>query len=405
MLRHLQYKIQDKYNTLVDDPSTNINIDESLCYQLNDEFTPNISMICTKFNSKLDLQDTFVSPVHFSENKLNFNSTLLDKYPKFKENLQCIKDDTDEAINSFIESGGRIRDLLYRMNTIDPIEREYMNRANQLYTFNDNFYNFTGCYRSSGRDDMVTNGLMYHETQAILLYLLCGSNISIDIKYKVYMLFNYVGRVADVFNCFDSITVPNYTDENHELFKVVSYKYFLLQSLYDSSVQKRISLLEQLSKDTISSFILNSDDVTVGSIYIDDKEYSLANLIFKLYKYNTMFEDEITYNMTRLPAFRPYSLVNIEKPKRYDFAKFYISESFRKIMHTENIIFNQLLIFSFMSFLYKVNNNTDFKLSNKIDDVLFEDRNFQRFWIGAEEIYSSEELFKLFINFIEEVLR
>lgn len=411
MIRHLQYYLQDGFSSFIDDAEHLYHIDSD-----DYEWSVNNNRILTgvfdkakcKYYSHWGVRNTMCDPLDKNQKEgLKANEDLETYYPNYKENAQSIKDDTDNGINNFIQNGGRIRDLLYRMNSIDPIEREYMNRGNTLTALNENFNNFDTSFRSSGRDDMVTVGIMGHEIEAILLYLLNGSRIAININYKVHVLLNYIIRITNLCKILQSET-NQITLAQNDLY-VPSYKYFLIQSLYDSSCQNRIDLSSPISKDNIKELIKSNNDSTVGEaqISIDDRLYkiSLANIILISFIKNELFEDETIHNLTRLPVFNPCIFIDYTNSKvlKDDFGQMYISESFRKVMHTTSIILHQLLLFNFMDYIKKL---TDDKLSvsNPFDKVLFEDREFQLLWLSIEERYSSKELFEIFKEYMKEVI-
>ena len=182
MIKHLQYHLEDGFTSFIDDTENNIHIDKD-DYNLK-AGTQSIPTVFDKASSKYSKLSYQINNMCYPtkspiDGYLEFNTDLEKLYPNYEKNMESIKDDTDAAIKNFINKGGRIRDLLFRMNSIDPVEREFMNRGNTITAFNENFNNFNMSYRSSCRDDMVTSGLMGHEVEAILLYLLNGSNIRI----------------------------------------------------------------------------------------------------------------------------------------------------------------------------------------------------------------------------------
>ena len=397
MNTHLQYHIEDKVDNIIDDENHKIDytIFNARAYKYiatNENEIVLTPLVANNYDSTDD----------FENKKVSYNKKFLELYSSYKNNLKVIREDTDDAIKSFINNGGKIKDLLYRMNTMDPIEREFYNRSVGLITFNDNFNNFITNYKNSGKDDMVTTGIMNHEVNAILLYLLSGSNVKIKIDYNPYKLINFIYRTSGIKECIE-------VNSNFSINPSPSYKWFLLQSLYDSKFINKIPFICDLSKENQSKYIVNGEDDTLGKVYINkDISFSLAMIILRLYKHNTLFEEESIHNMCRLPVYLSSNIpTNIDNLKIKDLYNFFMTEEFRKIMHTTSIIFYQLLIFNFMEYLIKELNlfSTEIKnpidkhlteIKNPIDKHLFENREFQKIWILIEENCDSKKLFKLF---------
>ena len=385
MTTHLQYHIKDTIESITDTrdivKETNLNNGRDR-YSIYNTITP------MKFSNELNPDSDYI-----------INEEYVKIYKNYRDNLRVIREDTDKAIKDFISSGGRIKDLLYRMNTLDPIDREYNNRAFKLNTLNDNFNNFITNYKSSGKDDMVTIGLMNHEVNSILLYLLIGSGIYINIDYKVNKIMNFIYRTSNLKEIIE-------VNDSLSLNPSPSYKWFLLQSLYDSSFVNKIPFICNLSKSNQTKYEVNKDDDTLGRIYFMNKDIScsLAMLILRLYKHNKLFENESIHNMCRIPVYISTDLLNHEYECNYflqPFFKFFITEEFRNILHTMTIILHQLLVFSFMEYC---NIPKDTEIKNVVDRHLYKDREFQKLWIIIEEKYNQEELFKLFKDFMTYIL-
>ena len=394
MIRHLQYHLGDMYPSNIDDLrgiSGNIYINE-----------------CDGGNKYIRIKNTsmpdkYFNPIVEDDNgNIKFNTELLHSYPTFHKNLASIREETDIAIMKFIQSGGRIRDLLYRINTIEPIERENMNRGNKFVTYNDNFNNHTLNYLTSGMDDMVTAGLMCHELESILLYLLIGSSIKIDINYQVYIILNLIYKLTGIKEGIEA--------EDYKINPEFSFKYYFLKSLL--IFDKNISFNSNIGKDFIRNKIAKckSDMVYKKSgtltITIDNKDSyksSLALEILRLYINNEFYDNEIEHDMSRLSVCNPRAfLSDIKNFNITDLLRFSLTEGFRNIMHHSSIILYKLIVFNFMQYLLKKLNVDKITIRNPIDKALYSNREFQSYWIMFEEIYSSKELFKAFEEFVRE---
>lgn len=395
-MRHIQYYLEDGFNSIIDDK-------ESIFHFTADPNTNlKVQSIQGDITNPYNVTENIITPIMIDRNTRNiqFNSNLLRIYPSFESNYETIKKNTTQLIKEFILSNGRIRDLIYRMNTMNPIERQLYNRGSNNSINNDNFYNFNTSYRSSGRDDMVTLGIMSHEVESILLYLLIGSNNRIKIRYNVEKIINYIIELSNA---------QKKLDKKEKFLSITpNIRYVLLQSLCND----RLSYDSDFSKSNLKNFIDNPNDNTFGIVKINDKEYSLAHLIISLFISNQLFEDEAYYNLCRLPAYNPKTVfgnlldMNGNKQVKQDIINkgkglFFIGESFRSLLHNLMVILYQLILFNFID--YMNDKIIDYNIKNPIDKHLFKDREFQRFFIILEENYTKEEIFEYFDRYLKEM--
>ena len=396
-MRHIQYYLEDGFNSIIDDK------DSIYHFTANPDVNIKTQSILGDLTNSYHVTENIMTPIMIDGDNRNiqFNRNLLRIYPSFESNYETIKRNTTEIIKDFILSNGRIRDLIYRMNTINPIERQMNNRGSNNSVNNDNFYNFTTSYRSTGRDDMVTLGIMSHEVESILLYLLIGSNNKIKIKYNIEKIIKFIIELSDAQKVFD---------KKQEFLSITpNIRYVLLQSLHNND---RLRYDSDFSKSNLMNLINNSKDDTFGIVKINNKEYSLAYLIISLFISNEVFEDEAYFNLCRLPAYNPKTVfgnlldMNNNKQVKQNILNkgkglFFIEESFRSLLHNLMVILYQLVLFNFID--YMSNKIINYNIKNPIDRKLFNDRDFQKFFIVLEENYSKEEIFEYFNNYLKEL--
>ena len=362
MHRHLQYHLDDGYESIAQIPS--LKIEEQVKkydYVILEDY----------FRYTKNKPQVFSEPIisahtgAISMGGYIFNSDLLDTYKNFDSNYNSIKEETTKAIQNFVNSGATIRDLLYRMNSIDPIEREYLNRANKLIIDNDNVNNFTGNYMTATRDDTAIIGLMNHEIYAIVLYLLVASNSKIIIRYKINDVNNLLVSILKRFEKYE--IAPN-------------IRFLLLQSLCAHNIDNH----RNYGRNSIMKYIKNNKQDNIGTITINNKEFSIAYLILKMYSSNTIMIDEVNSNLCNIPIAMQYLLDNMT-----------LTASFRKLLHNITIIFYQLLLFNFMQ-RYK-----EIEIKNPIDRRLWRDREFQSKLLS---IIENNDIVSDFSKYLMEVI-
>lgn len=397
-MRHIQYYLEDGFNSTIDDKNSIYH------FTANPDVNIKTQSILGDLTNSYHVTENIMTPIMINGDNRNiqFNRNLLRIYSSFESNYETIKRNTTEIIKDFILSNGKIRDLIYRMNTINPIERQMNNRGSNNSINNDNFYNFTTSYRSTGRDDMVTLEIMSHEVESILLYLLIGSNNKIKIKYNIEKIIKFIIELSDAQKVFD---------KKQEFLSITpNIRYVLLQSLHNND---RLRYDSDFNKSNLKNLINNSKDDTFGIVKINnDKEYSLAYLIISLFISNEVFEDEAYFNLCRLPAYNPKTVfgnlldMNNNKQVKQNILNkgkglFFIGESFRSLLHNLMVILYQLVLFNFID--YMSNKIINYNIKNPIDRKLFNDRDFQKFFIILEENYSKEEIFEYFNNYLKEL--
>ena len=134
-MRHIQYYLEDGFNSIIDDK-------ESIFHFTADPNTNlKVQSIQGDITNPYNVTENIITPIMIDRNTRNihFNSNLLRIYPSFESNYETIKKNTTQLIKEFILSNGRIRDLIYRMNTMNPIERQLYTRGSNNSINNDNF--------------------------------------------------------------------------------------------------------------------------------------------------------------------------------------------------------------------------------------------------------------------------
>lgn len=299
--------------------------------------------------------------------KLNYH--LFDTYRNFNREYKRIKNNINYVIANFIKSGGTIRDLLYRMNTISPIEREYMNRANKLHAdYNNNNENFVASYKTCAKDDTHIYGVMVHELEAILMFLLHKTGYSINIEYKP---------------CYIMQTIINILKEKESC----SIKDIIL---YDTNTNKCDLGTITISKDVkkciidIKEFLLLCYNGFMDMIYnnFTSMEYSIfmhiiANSIIKRDYIKFKDDGSISYN---------------------DKLKFFCSEHFRKVLYDMTIAIRTDFLLYFID-KYIIISLNNMKLSNPIDEALWgKERELQRILLKWEELENDYHTFSEYMN-------
>ena len=363
---------------------------KQLRYYINDRYNDNNDIITNSSScvSISNLRNIFQrNSIEFLLN--NDNETTL-------KNYDSIKSDVTNIIKNFADKNGTIRDLIYRMNAISPIEREYRNRAFKTYMLDNNFSNYNNANKIIGCDETNNDNIMNHEIEAIVMFLLSGSDNKVTLQFDIDSIYNFL---------YDFYQLKNAKIQN-EIYKITepNIRYLLMRSLSNNDTFPYNSLYDS---DSIFDNIHNKKDGTFGFLIYNDKiKKSLSYTIMKLYCNNELFIETINYNLVRLPTI-PYHLIErIRKDVVF-------SEQFRKLLYNLFIVYYQLLLFNFMKYTISFSNTLEKKsvdeidyfinkINNAIDRKLFQDRKFHGYLLYLNEKYDNKELFKLFDKYLKE---
>lgn len=291
-----------------------------------------------------------------------------------------------------IEDLPNVRDLLYRMNAIDPVERENMNRGFKQVDYYDAPHNYCSAYMSIGRDDTTIHSLMNHEISALMILLLRRNNMSLTVDYNIHRLFLLCYRIAKY--CDD-----NYIESRFRWRYIASpvyqpsLRYLLLQSMIDESFHIKMKYKYRIDRERIDQLCskYHSKNGAFGSLKINDTvsgSISLESFIVSNYINALYGKDELSYNLNQYMMFNPHRLISI----KYAF----VSEEFRRVLHNTTIVIQQLIMFSFIDYIDSMIDRDGGKrtLFNSIDDRMFRDRRFQYTILLANEQYNIDQLFK-----------
>lgn len=344
------------------------------------------------------------------------DSSYISKYEEVKQLI-------DGAILQYCKSDtSSIRELLYRMNSMDPIEREVCNRGFRVINSWDCPANYNMEWLNVGKDDTSINGLMNHEIDAVLTYLLAKIEKKIVFKFKpiqlTQFLMNYCKRAYNfIQNYRYYITRNQFNWDSEELNDFQAHydcnlRYLMLQSSYDVSCSKLLNYAMDFNRKTLMDYI---DEKALNlSVLGEVNGKPLCAEIFNLYsKLDDFGLDEVTYNLVRNPVIQLDTIVNsvlgsnrskdnikknnlkilINRCQRYAFG-----EDIRRIFYTLKIVYKQLIMFNFIDYLKwrMEEDDLEYRITNPIDDRLWQDRDFQYTLIMAESYYDIVKQFKKF---------
>lgn len=291
-----------------------------------------------------------------------------------------------------IEDLPSVRDLLYRMNAIDPVERENMNRGFKPIDYYDAPHNYCSAYMSIGRDDTTIHSLMNHEISALMILLLRRNNMSLTVDYNIHRLFLLCYRIAKYCdNTYRAsrfkrryIAPPTYQP---------SLRYLLLQSMIDEHYHIRMKYKYRFDRGRIDQLCKkhHSKNGAFGTIKINDSashSMSLESFIVSNYIGAIYGKDELSYNLNQYLMFNPHRLINTKYA--------YLSEEFRRVLHNTTIVIQQMIMFSFIDYIDSMIDKDDGKhvLFNSIDERMFTDRKFQHTILLVNERYNIDQLFR-----------
>ena len=352
-------------------------------YHINDYLTDINDMIRKK------AAPTTIIDLHniYKQNTKEF--VLYNDFITILKNYNTIKNDVTDIIKNFVDKNGTIRDLIYRMNAISPIEREYRNRAFKVNILTNGFNSNSNADKIIGCDETNNDNIMNHEIEAIVLFLLAGSNNKIKIQFDISTIFKFL---SDLYT-----SKHNYNNDELLIVPEGNIRYLLMRAL---SCDENFSFSNTFTKNDIKNNIKNKKDNTFGYILYNDKtRRSLSYTIMKLYYDNNLFTETINYNLTRLPTISNYIMetagINVVT-----------TESFRKLLYNLFIIYYELLLFNFMSFTMKIEKIDNItraidKINNPIDRKLWYDRKFQGYLLYLNERYNNNKLFDLFDKYLK----
>ena len=293
-----------------------------------------------------------------------------------------------------------IRDMLYRMNTVDPIERENINRGFKQSLFTEAPHNYNSEYLSVGRDDTTIPALMNHEIVSILMYLLRKNNFNLSMRYNLHRLFLMCLKIS-------TSSIKRNNRKNLLLHNEPSLRYLLLQSIYDETFRYKLKYNNRYSNDDIKKMAMYMKDKigAFGSLSISpDITISIDSFVLSRYNKIKYGRREISYNLNQYPMFHGIKWIyktdhykHYKAPTQYGYL--FVDESFRRVFKNTTVVIQQLLMFGFIDYLVQLlqYNNDDMVLSNPIDEKLWRNRFFQHTLLLAESKYNIVKCFREYL--------
>lgn len=330
-----------------------------------------------------------------NHNRISINRKMLTDYDMIDKRYTkiCNMIDTIE-----VKDLPTVRDLLYRMNAIDPIERENMNRGFKQIDYYDAPHNYCSAYMSIGRDDTTITSLMNHEISALMLLFLKKNKISLTVDYNINMIFVLCNRICKYYSKAYKIHTKFSVEQSYQ----PSLRYLLLQSIFDAMYQRKLKYGYRFSNEEVKRLCnIPLDKVTsFGTIKIQDDSsssitpISIESFILSNYMKSIYGKDELSYNLNVYPMFNPNRLIN-------ELDLMFVSEEFRRVVHNTTITLQQIIMFSFIDMIESLINDKRRTLSNRIDERMFRNRRFQHSILLANELY---DIYELFANHIRKLV-